>query len=72
MPLFLKTVVHFGFLPNEMECEMGKQRFSNKVIVFNSTSHLIFEYEFQRILYNWSFSITAKANLLNKSPICSP
>ena len=44
MPLFPKTVVHFGFFPNEMECGSGKQDFSNKVIVFKATSVLIFQY----------------------------
>ena len=33
MPSFTKNVEHF-----EMECERGKQDFSNKVIVFNATS----------------------------------
>ena len=28
--------------------------------------------EFQKILYNWSISITAKINLRRKSLICSP
>ena len=58
MQLFPKNVVHFGFFTNEIECERGKQRFSNKVIVLNAASVLIFEYkkcrenEFQKILYN--------------------
>lgn len=78
MPLFPKNVVHFGFFTNEMECERGKQRFINEVIVFYVTGVLIFEYkkcqenEFQKILYNWSISTTTKANLPSKSPICSP
>ena len=46
-----------GFFINEMECERGKQDFSNKVIVLNATI---------------SISITTKANLLRKSLICSP
>ena len=45
MPLFPKTVVHFGFFPNEMECKRGKQDFGNKVIVLNATNALIFEYK---------------------------
>ena len=36
MALFSKNVVHFGFFTNEMECERGKQDFSNKVIVLNA------------------------------------
>ena len=61
-----------------MECENGKQRFSNKVIVFNAPSVPIFEYkkcqenEFQKTLYNWSISSTTKANLRRKSLICFP
>ena len=39
-----KNVGHFGFFANEMECERGKQDFSNKVIVLNATSVLIFQY----------------------------
>ena len=76
MPLFPKTVVRF--FTNEMECERGKQDFGNKKIVLNATSVLIFEHkkfqrnEFQKILYNWSISITTTANLLRKSLICSP
>ena len=48
MPLFPKYVVHFGFLTYEMECERGKQDFSNKEIVLNSTSVLIFQYKNSR------------------------
>ena len=36
MRLFSKNVMHFEFLTNEMECERGKQDFSNKVIVLNA------------------------------------
>ena len=43
MPLFPKNVVHFGFFTNEMECERGQQDFSNKVIVLNPTTVLIFQ-----------------------------
>ena len=36
MPLFPKNIMHFGFFfTNEMECERGKQDFSNKVIILN-------------------------------------
>ena len=45
MPLFLKNIVHFGFFTNKMECERGKQDFSNKVIVLNAPSVLIFQYK---------------------------
>ena len=33
------------FFTNEMECEKGKQDFSNKVIVLNATSVVIFQYQ---------------------------
>ena len=42
MPLFRKNVVHFLIFTNDMECESDKQDFSNKVIVLNATSVLIF------------------------------
>ena len=45
MPLFPKNVVHFRFFTNEVECERGKQDFSNKVMVLNATSVLIFQYK---------------------------
>ena len=47
MPLFPKNVVHFRFFTrvNEMECERSKQDLSNKVIVLNATSALIFQYK---------------------------
>ena len=54
------------------------QDFSNKEIVPIATSVPIFQYknarktsflEFQKILYNWSISITTKANLRRKSLI---
>ena len=41
--LFPKNGEHFGFFTNEMECERGEQDFSNKVIVINATSVLIFQ-----------------------------
>ena len=44
MPLFPKNVI-FAFFTNKMECERGKQDFSNKVVVLNATSVLIFEYK---------------------------
>ena len=43
--LHIENVVHFGFFTNEMECERGKQDFSNKVITPNATSVLIFPYK---------------------------
>ena len=43
MPLFLKNVVHFGCLTNEMECERGNQDFSNKVIVLMQQVSLYFK-----------------------------
>ena len=42
VPLFTKNVEHFGFFTNELECEKDRQDFSNKVIVLNATSVLIF------------------------------
>ena len=42
---FSKNVVHFRVFTNEMECERGKQDFSNKMIVLNATSVLIFQYK---------------------------
>ena len=45
MPLFPKKVVNFGYLTNEVESERGKQGFSNKVVVFNAASVLVFEYK---------------------------
>ena len=44
-----EKIVHFGFFTNEMKCERGKQDFSNKVIVFNAASVLIFEYKKKKI-----------------------
>ena len=35
----------FWLFTDEMECERGKQDFSNKVIVHNATSVLIFQYK---------------------------
>ena len=51
--------MHFGFYADEIECETGKEDFSNKVIILNATSGLIFQYKNTRktILYNWSISI---------------
>ena len=43
MPLFPKNVIHFGVFTNEMECKRGKQDFSNKMIILNETSVLIFQ-----------------------------
>ena len=43
--LFPKNVVHLGFFTNEMECERHKQDFSNKVIILEATSVLIFKYK---------------------------
>ena len=69
MPLLPKNVVHFGFFTNEVECERGKQDCGNKVIIFNATNVLIFQYKkcqgnkFQKILYNWCISIATKVNL---------
>ena len=37
MLLFIKNVVHFGFFTKDVECERGKQDFSNKVIVLKAT-----------------------------------
>ena len=37
-----KHVAHFGLFTKEMECEGDKQDFSNKLIVLNATSVLIF------------------------------
>ena len=51
MQLYPKNFVNFEFFTNEIECEMGRQDFSNKVIVVNATSVLIFEY--QKILYSF-------------------
>ena len=46
MPLLPKNVVYFGFFTNEMECERGKQDFSNRVIVLNATiNYLLFQYK---------------------------
>ena len=47
MPLFPKNM-YFGFFTNEMECESCKQDFSNKVIVLNATSAIIFQYKNDR------------------------
>ena len=77
MPLFPKNVVHFGFFTNEMKCERGKQVL---VIKWSFLIQHVFKFsiqnrqenEFQKILYNWSISITTKANLRRKSLICSP
>ena len=44
MPLLLCC----GFFRNEIDCERGKQVFSNKVIVFNATSVLILQYKYAR------------------------
>ena len=41
--LFPKNVV--CIFTDEMECERGKQRFNNKVIILNAASILIFEYK---------------------------
>ena len=40
---FPKNFVHFGFFTNTMECERSKQDFTNKVIVLNARSVLIFQ-----------------------------
>ena len=46
IPLFPKNFVHFVFLQMRWnECERGKQDFSNKMIVLNATSVLIFQYK---------------------------
>ena len=45
MTLVPKNVVHFEFFTNEMERERSRQDFSNKVIVVNATSVLIFQYK---------------------------
>ena len=49
MPLFLKKVMHFGFLQMRWNVKevnkITKQDFSNKVIVLNATSVLIFQYK---------------------------
>ena len=45
MPLFPKNVMHFGFFTNEVECERGKQDFSNKVMILTATSVLIYQYK---------------------------
>ena len=58
VPLFPKNFVHFEHFTSKMECEKGKQNFSNKVIVLNATSTLIFQYKnarktsLKKILYN--------------------
>ena len=43
MPLLSKNVVHFGCFTNDVECERGKQDLSNKVIILNGTSVLMFQ-----------------------------
>ena len=51
MLLFAKNVVHFGFLTNEVECERGKQDFSNNVSLYLKAKNgrkMIFK----KILYN--------------------
>ena len=45
MPLFSKKVMHFRFFTNEMQSEGGKTHFTNKVIVLNATSALIFQHK---------------------------
>ena len=45
MPLLSKNVVHFGVFTDELECGRGKQDCTNKVIVLNETSVLIFQYQ---------------------------
>ena len=44
---YFPKMLHFlrFFFTNEMEYERGKQDFSNKMIVLNATSVLIFEYK---------------------------
>ena len=43
---FLKMLGILGiFFTNELECERGKQDFSNKVIVLKATNGLIFQYK---------------------------
>ena len=37
--------MHFGFFTNEIECEKGKQDFSNKLNVLNATSVRVFKYK---------------------------
>ena len=57
MPLFSKHVVHYGFFANEMECERGKQDFSNKVIALNATSVLIFQYNYRKTSFKKYYTI---------------
>ena len=77
MPSFPQNFVHFGCFTNEVECEC-EQDLSNKVIVLNATSVLVFQYKnasfiytkniIQVVNFNWS----TKTNLQRKSLICSP
>ena len=45
MPLFPKNIMHFEFFTNEMECERGKQDFSNRGILLNATSAFILVFQ---------------------------
>ena len=75
IPLCPKNVVHFGCFTDEKKCEIGKQGFSNKVIVFNAANVLTFQYKnarttiFKKYYSNWSISIATKANLRGIAPI---
>ena len=66
MPLFSKNFKQFGFITNEMECERGKQHFSNKVIFLNATSVLIFQYNNARETNFKKYYIIGVFQLLQK------